>query len=142
MADRIYNLPSTTSTGLPSRTPYHSPFRYLLLVDASVGLNWLLGFFYHTLIKSSFIHTVTKSETKQWVSHRINLMVHICPQVRWDSKLPNRIPFLFPFRFYFSAPLLIQISAHFSASYGIIKELFTREQMKILCKSNFSCSGQ
>ena len=31
--------------------------RYLLLVDACVGLNWLLVSFYHTLIKTSFIHS-------------------------------------------------------------------------------------
>ena len=54
-----------TLTGLPSRTSYHSALclvlpLYLLLVDACVGLNWLLvSFFYHMLIK--FIHPFIQS---------------------------------------------------------------------------------
>jgi len=52
----------------PSRTPYRPAFCFsffvIFLVDACVGLNWLLaGFFYHTLNKSnhSFIHSFIHS---------------------------------------------------------------------------------
>jgi len=46
---------------MPSRTSYHPALCFsssviFLLVDTCVGLNWLLvSFFYHTLIKTSFI---------------------------------------------------------------------------------------
>jgi len=54
-------------TGLSSRTSYHPALCFsssviFLLVDVCVGLNWLLvSFFYHTLIKTSFIHSLTHS---------------------------------------------------------------------------------
>jgi len=50
---RTYWLPSRTSL---CALCFSSPVIFLL-VDTCVGLNWLLVSFYHTLIKTSFIHS-------------------------------------------------------------------------------------